>query len=299
MLLRDRLLARLEEMGDRPDFVRLAEEVLGIRNAPQALARQLVRQALVLEDRREAWRQTGDRVSVAAPQGPGVYVLRDAAGIVLYVGKANNLRRRLRTHFSPRRWRAIRPELSRVADAEWMQVGSELEALVSEARWIRQLGPLVNTQVGLPSLETRDVPDVIVRDTIVVVPSAEMDSVELVATRADGPVMIQRTRRNGHDLAVHAARLWKFFRPRFLSTATPGDGPLAPIVFSWLAGRGADSTRIDMSDVASNGDLQARLAPALGARDLFSERIVVLDSTFQSARRAAARAHAGPVPKRP
>src|SRR5215470_5144861 len=119
-LLRDKLLTRLREMGSSPDHQRLAAEVLGIRNAPPDLARRLVAQALVVEDRRDAWRRAGERICRDAPASPGVYVLRDAGGAALYVGKAVNLRRRLRAHFAERRWRAIRPELSRIADAEWV-----------------------------------------------------------------------------------------------------------------------------------------------------------------------------------
>src|SRR5262249_54869054 len=48
VLLRDKLLDRLAAMGDAPDHQRLAEEVLGIRGAPPALARRLVEQALVV-----------------------------------------------------------------------------------------------------------------------------------------------------------------------------------------------------------------------------------------------------------
>src|SRR3954468_19912056 len=111
-MLRDKLLARLAEMGDAPDHQRLAAEVLGIRNASPALARRLVAQALVLEDRREVWRRAGERICAAAPPTPGVYVLRDADSRALYVGKAVNLQRRLRAHFAERRWRAIRPEMA-------------------------------------------------------------------------------------------------------------------------------------------------------------------------------------------
>ena len=86
VLLRDRLLARLRTMGAAPDYRRLAAEVLGISNAPEALARRLVEQALVLEDRRDTWLRTGERICERAPQGPGVYVLSatgpvDAAGV--------------------------------------------------------------------------------------------------------------------------------------------------------------------------------------------------------------------------
>src|SRR3954470_22594292 len=106
-MLRDKLLARLADTRGAPDHQRLAAEVLGIRNAPPDLARRLVAQALVIEERQEGWRRTGERVCAAAPAVPGVYVLRDDQGGALYVGKATNLRRRLRAHFARRRWPAL------------------------------------------------------------------------------------------------------------------------------------------------------------------------------------------------
>jgi predicted GIY-YIG superfamily endonuclease len=306
VLLRDRLLRRLTEMGNAPDYVRLAEEVLGIRNAPPALAQRLVRQALVMEDRSAEWQRIGARLCAAAPPTPGVYVLRDASGSALYVGKTTNLRRRFRTHFAPRRWRALKPEFARAVDADWQEVGSELEALLREAEWIQRLAPLVNVQVGLPALNTRDIPSALLRDVIVVQPSVEADSVELVAARVDGPAIIQRTRRSGADLGVHASRLWKFGKPGHarqagLAGQVGQTSPLllSPIVFSWLAGRGAHATRIEMSDVVSAKDLRGRLATILDAPELFSERIVVLNSMFRSAPRSAARAQVGPLLKRP
>src|SRR5262245_65625806 len=148
MLLRDRLLARLAEMGASPDYQILAADVLGIRGAAPELARRLVAQAPVVEDRREAWRRSGEQICAAAPATPGVYILRDEEGRPIYVGKAVNLRRRLRAHFAGRRWRAISPEMARAADAEWIQVGSELEALLREPALIRELRAPVNVQAG-------------------------------------------------------------------------------------------------------------------------------------------------------
>ena len=107
-------------MGDPPDYRRLAAEVLGIRGASEELAHRLVAQALVVEDRREAWRRAGERICRAAPAAPGVYVIRDEDGRALYVGKAVNLRRRLRAHFVERRWRATKPGLARAAGADWI-----------------------------------------------------------------------------------------------------------------------------------------------------------------------------------
>ena len=283
MLTRDRLLARLAEMGESPDLQRLAAEVLGIRNASPELAKRLVAQALVVEERRDAWRRAGERIAASAPDTPGVYVLRDAAGRAVYVGKANRLRRRLRAHFAMRRWRGLQAPLARIADAEWHEVGSELEALLREAALIDELQPPANVQVGAPSLETRAIPDRLVHDVLVVVPSVDAQSAELVAARADGEWLIVRTARDGRELKGHATRLMRFFRSplrdRFESPR------LAPIVFSWLAGRGANASRLDPHDAPTIAALRARLRALLGDDDLFAERIVVVDSEVRSTRR--------------
>jgi predicted GIY-YIG superfamily endonuclease len=260
-------------MGDAPDHQQLAAEVLGIRGAPPELARRLVAQALVLEDRREIWRRTGERICRAAPPTPGVYVLKDADGRALYVGKAVHLRRRLRAHFADRRWRALKPEMSRAADAEWHEVGSEIEALLREAALIQSLQPPVNVQTAAPDPDTRDVPRALRRDVLVVQPSIEADSVELIGAAADGRWMIQRTRRSGADLAVHARRIMTFFGGTNDQRPETHDYRLAPLVFSWLAGRGADATRLDPHDAASAKQLQARLAALLADDRLFVERL--------------------------
>jgi len=280
-MLRDKLLARMSEMGAAPDHQKLAAEVLGIRGAPPDLARRLVAQALVVEDRRDAWRRIGERICRDAPAAPAVYVLTDAAGAAIYVGKAINLRRRLRAHFADRRWRVLKPAMSRIAAADWIAVGSELEALLREAQMIHERQPIVNVQVGAPDLDAREIPPALVRDVLVVVPSAEEDSVELVAARAAGPWTIQRTRRSGADLHVHSLRLMKFFRglTRHGDVRLPGDlrpgtcDCLSPILFSWLARRGANATRLDPRDVRDARDLRARLAALLRDERLFHERI--------------------------
>jgi predicted GIY-YIG superfamily endonuclease len=273
MLLRDRLRARLAEMGKRPDYQLLAREVLGIANAPDELARRLVAQALVIEDRREVWQRAGERIIKQAPAAPGVYVLRDAGGRALYVGKANNVRRRLRTHFSGRRWRGIKAEFARATDAEWTETGSELEALLREASLIADLAPPVNVQTSVPAADTRAVPRSLVKDVIVLLPSIENDSAEICCARPEGRWMMQRTRRDGADLAVHTTRVTRFFN----SSLRPGGDsrPFAPIVYSWLAGRGRDATRIDPHDARSPRDLRQRLRAALADHELFAERIVI------------------------
>lgn len=281
MLLRDRLLERMAAMGAAPDYAVLAAEVLGIRNAPPALAKRLVDQALVVEDRREAWLATGARLCAAAPPVPGVYVLRDASGRALYVGKANHIRRRLQTHFAARRWRHLKPEFARAASVEWHEVGSEIEALLLEAEWIGALAPLANVQVSVPALDRRAIPAALLRDTLLVLPSAVEGAVELLAVRVEGPVLLQRASREGKGLAARVAALRRFFagEPPAATAqdarAMPG---LAPLVFSWLAGRGATATRLDPHDVPSGRELQRRLQLLLEDTQLFSERLVIIRS---------------------
>src|SRR5687768_11439691 len=112
MILREKLLAQLAAQGSARDYQRLAVDVLGIRGASPTLARTLVEQALVMEDRRERWRQVGKCAVRKAPAAPGVYVFREWSRGVLYVGKTVNLRRRLAAHFADRRWRTLPPALA-------------------------------------------------------------------------------------------------------------------------------------------------------------------------------------------
>ena len=164
--------------------------------------------------------------------------------------------------------------MSRAADAEWHEVGSEIEALLREAAMIQQRQPPVNVQIAAPELETREVPRALLRDVLVLQPSIEADSVELIAAVVDGRWMIQRTRRNGADLAVHTRRLWKFFRPTHDRRPTTNDcGAFAPLVFSWLAGRGAEATRLDPHEPGAVRELQARLTALLDDDRLFVERL--------------------------
>jgi len=260
-------------MGDAPDYVRLATEVLGIRNASPGLARRLVSQALVLEDRRDAWVEVGQRICAAAPATAGVYVLRDAEGQVLYVGKAINLARRLRTHFAVRRWRGLKAPLARVAAAEWEEVGSELEALLREAVLIRDLNPAVNVQVGPPDATARGTPPALVRDVIVLVPAVDPAHAVVVGARADGGWLRLTLARDGSDADAPARRLFRFFRSPLPAREDPS--PLAPIVYSWLASRGASATRIDPHAAPTFDALVTRLRKLLMDRDLFTERLEV------------------------
>ncbi len=86
-----------------------------------------------------------------APTRPGVYLFLDGAGSVLYVGKARDLRARLRSYFQSARQRpSVEAALDEVARIEWRITGSELAAALEEIRLIRELRPPANSRTPSP-----------------------------------------------------------------------------------------------------------------------------------------------------
>jgi DNA polymerase III subunit epsilon len=77
------------------------------------------------------------------PAVPGVYLMRDRGGAVLYVGKAANLRRRVRSYFGPggRHGRQIGRVLAELDRVDHEVCRSELEALLRESELLRHLRP--------------------------------------------------------------------------------------------------------------------------------------------------------------
>src|SRR6266571_7171244 len=85
----------------------------------------------------------------ALPTKPGVYLFRDAAGQILYVGKAKSLRSRVRSYFQARgRDRPTIAQLpERVADIEVIVTSSEVEALHLEQNLVKRYRPPFNVRL--------------------------------------------------------------------------------------------------------------------------------------------------------
>jgi DNA polymerase III epsilon subunit family exonuclease len=82
-----------------------------------------------------------------APPKPGVYLFYDRHDQVLYVGRARDLRARLRSYFRSERQRpSVEAALLALARIEWRVLGSELEAALEELRLIRELEPPANSR---------------------------------------------------------------------------------------------------------------------------------------------------------
>jgi len=87
------------------------------------------------------------RLAHGAPSRPGVYLFRDRHDQVLYVGRARDLRARLRSYFRSDRQRpSVEAALLALARIEWRVLGSELEAALEELRLIRELAPPANSR---------------------------------------------------------------------------------------------------------------------------------------------------------
>ncbi len=85
------------------------------------------------------------------PDGPGVYLMKDRLGRIIYVGKAKSLKKRVTSYFQPGRARALRHQpkiralIGMIADFDLIEVKSEPEALLLEGRLIKQWRPKYNT----------------------------------------------------------------------------------------------------------------------------------------------------------
>ncbi|MER3428206.1 MAG: excinuclease ABC subunit C [Pyrinomonas sp.] len=80
------------------------------------------------------------------PTDPGVYIYKDAAGRPIYVGKAKNLRHRVRSYFQSNRALDVKTRelVRRIADLEFIVTDTEVEALVLESNLIKRHKPRYN-----------------------------------------------------------------------------------------------------------------------------------------------------------
>jgi len=81
------------------------------------------------------------------PDGPGVYLFRDASGKVIYVGKAKSIRKRVAGHFSKAATRGAIEMVRLICEIDFLLVSSEAEALLTENRFIKQYTPRFNVRL--------------------------------------------------------------------------------------------------------------------------------------------------------
>src|SRR5580765_935364 len=95
------------------------------------------------------------------PAGPGVYLMKDCQGRVLYVGKAKNLRNRAGHYFTQAALddRRTCDLVKLIADVDFLTAESEVDALLLEARLVKDIQPQFNVELkddkSFPYLQIR------------------------------------------------------------------------------------------------------------------------------------------------
>ncbi|WP_066391201.1 GIY-YIG nuclease family protein [Neobacillus mesonae] len=90
----------------------------------------------------------------ALPLSPGVYLMKDANGSVIYVGKAKNLKRRVQSYFQNSQAHSKKVEKLRqnIKDFDVILTDTEFEAFMLECRLIHEIKPFFNRQMKNPQL---------------------------------------------------------------------------------------------------------------------------------------------------
>ncbi len=83
------------------------------------------------------------------PTQPGVYFFKNEAGEIIYIGKAKQLRNRVRSYFQQSKHQSAKniSMIKRIADVEWLVVRSEVEAFLTEANLIKKHQPHYNVSL--------------------------------------------------------------------------------------------------------------------------------------------------------
>src|SRR5437773_6299568 len=83
------------------------------------------------------------------PAAPGVYLMKDAQGRVVYVGKAKNLRNRAAHYFTKTAAddRRIADLVKLIADIDYLEADTEVDALLLEARLVKDIQPRFNVDL--------------------------------------------------------------------------------------------------------------------------------------------------------
>jgi excinuclease ABC subunit C len=80
------------------------------------------------------------------PNSPGVYFFKNTHGEVIYIGKAANLKNRVRQYFQASRWRDPKTDvlIAEIVNLDWLVTSSEAEALFLEAELVKRYLPKYN-----------------------------------------------------------------------------------------------------------------------------------------------------------
>lgn len=183
------------------------------------------------------------------PLTPGVYVMRKSDGSVLYVGKASNVRRRVRSYFTPSALESAknRKLLEQLHSVDVVPAESEIEALLTEMRLIRRYRPLLNIQS-----DVHDGCEGFGRERNLVLLVPQPEGTKAISYLLKGGSFAGRLQvRLGRPASAALRRRVRevfFSHKQTVSTAQPWEREL---VFRWLSHRRSKLNFIDVDDAGS------------------------------------------------
>jgi hypothetical protein len=188
------------------------------------------------------------------PESPGVYVMRDSVGKVVYVGKSVHLRDRVKTYFAKRSKRTDKTLriLDRIWTVEVEVVGSELEALILEARIIQAMQPEFNKQTEVHErdhLSSRTAP------FLVLLPSADPDCIEIFCVRSDREIRRVGVRKDLADWAASWVHVESYLTQE-AADLDPVEVAGHQILQSWIHQNTEKANLIDVGDAGEKGSLK-------------------------------------------
>jgi hypothetical protein len=189
------------------------------------------------------------------PESPGIYIMRDANGAAIYVGKASNLRSRVGSYFRPRMERDEKAE--RILEGLWRveveETGSELAARLAEQRAIRALQPAINIQ-----FDVHDRPDAVkapARRILLMLPAPDAAEVEIFLLDSDRAMRRVKLPRAEALEGLRPVLSEFFFGPK--KPADESEREELRIARSWLE---HNADRVNALDVDLAGGLEGTLA---------------------------------------
>jgi hypothetical protein len=212
----------------------------------------------------------GPEFLATAPEAPGVYIMRNRAGHVLYVGKSANLRRRLGSYFTPRALET--PKVARIHrhlySMDLCPTPNEVDALILEMQLIRDFRPTINLQAEVhegPATYGR------VRNLILLIPTEE--NVQLYLLR-DGDFLTQIRAPLGRppSRALRSRIRAAFFgRRKHRRTREPWE---AELISRWLSAHRRDINFLDVDETGGFESVILRLRDYLTDPDRLMRKVL-------------------------
>lgn len=90
---------------------------------------------------------TIDIKKITIPSQPGIYLMKDSGGKIIYIGKAKNLKNRVRSYFVKNQNYKTQKLVEKISDIEFVLTDNESEAFLLESNMIKQYRPIFNIEL--------------------------------------------------------------------------------------------------------------------------------------------------------